>query len=289
MNPEFSSKHVRALILRDELEMHWSDIDVFYEVQNLQGEIARQVPGRQTLRFELAGKFYYCKLHTGVGWGEILKNIMQLRLPILSAANEWHALNRLAEIGVHSFVPVAYGEKYSNPARRLSFIVTRELTGTQQLDHYFRERIGSHELTFREKRTLLREMANIARTIHQHGINHRDLYLCHFLVDLASTDQWRQTGAKPLLYLADLHRAQVRSKIPFRWLVKDVASICFSMLETGLSIKDIVRVMRYYFNQPLAMVEHGNPGLLQKIKQRTIKLYQREQRLKLRNAGRDIV
>lgn len=282
MNVNNSNKDERVLILRDELKALWADRDVFHEVQSLEGEIAREAPGRQTMRFELAGNFYYRKLHSGVGWIEILKNIFQLRLPIIGAANEWQALNRLAEIGIHSFVPVAYGEKYTNPARRLSFIVTKELTGTQQLDHYLLERKEAGILGFHEKRALLREMAKIASTIHRHGINHRDLYLCHFLVDLVSIEQWAKTGTKPLVYLADLHRAQIRQEVPRRWLIKDIASICFSMVEIGLSAKDVIRVLAYYFNQPLVDVERDHPGLLQSIKERTLKLYRREQRLKLR-------
>ena len=118
MSPEILDKDVRVLILRDELKALWCDKDVFKEMQHLRGNVAREVPGRQTLRFELDGKFYYRKLHTGIGWGEIVKNLVRFRLPIIGAANEWRALNRLIEIGIPSFVPVAYGEIYLNPARR---------------------------------------------------------------------------------------------------------------------------------------------------------------------------
>lgn len=282
MNPERLGKSIRALILRDELGVIWGSKDVFSEVQQLSGDIAREVPGRQTLRFEMGGNIYYRKLHTGVGWGEILKNLVRLRLPVISASNEWLALNRLAEIGINSFVPVAFGEKYLNPAKRLSFIVTRELTGTQQLDYYLGERLQERTLGFNEKCVLLREMAQIARTIHLHGINHRDLYLCHFLVDLASMQKWARDGDKPLLYLADLHRAQIRPQVPRRWLVKDLASICFSALELGLTNRDVLRALKYYFNQSLVSVKREHPGLLRDIKIRTLKLYQREQRLKSR-------
>jgi hypothetical protein len=37
-----------------------------------------------------------------VGWAEILKNLLSLRLPVLGAANEWRAIRRLAELGVES-------------------------------------------------------------------------------------------------------------------------------------------------------------------------------------------
>lgn len=269
----------QVLILRDELNNLWQGKDVFVEVQQLQGEVARQVPGRQTLRFELDGKAYYRKLHTGVGWGEIIKDLIRLRLPIVGARNEWLALNRLIELKVSTLIPVAYGEQGSNPAKRLSFIVTRELTGTRQLDHYLSARLSDGLLGFAEKQALLQQVARIARAIHTHGINHRDLYLCHFLLDLKSLDTWRLGQGEPILYLVDLHRAQVRTHVPRRWLVKDVGSIYFSAMDLGINRKDLYRFLRHYFAQPLRQVMEQHSGLLGEINTRAQRLYEREQRL----------
>lgn len=273
----------QELILRDELQSLWQGEDVFALVQQLQGEVARAVPGRETRRFEVNGRAYYRKLHTGVGWGEIIKNLVRLRLPVIGARNEWLALNRLIELGVPSLIPLAFGEKNINPAQRLSFIVTRELTGTVQLDDYLDGRLREGALGAAEKRMLLREVAQIARTLHQNGINHRDLYLCHFLLDQAAIEAWPQTGVKPLLYLVDLHRAQLRASVPQRWLVKDVASIYFSAMQPGLlTQRDIYRFLRCYFDLPLKQIFQQQRDLLQQIDRRAAKLYQREQRLKAR-------
>jgi hypothetical protein len=273
----------QVLILRDELQGLWQGKDVFAEVRQLQGDIARAVPGRETRRFELNGKVYYRKLHTGVGWGEIVKDLIRLRLPVIGARNEWLALNRLQELGVPSLVPVAFGEQYTNPARRLSFIVTRELTGTVQLDDYLCGRVRENALGFCEKRMLLCQVAQVASTIHLHGINHRDLYLCHFLLDQESMQAWQQGGEPPVLYLVDLHRAQLRARVPRRWLVKDVASIYFSAMALGLLTRgDIYRFLRAYFKTPLKDIFQQRHSLLQQIERRAAKLYQREQRLKAR-------
>lgn len=280
MTSSLSDDAVKTLVLRDELQALWRDKDIFAEVQQLQGDIARSVPGRETLRFELAGNMYYRKLHTGVGWTEIFKNLLQFRLPIIGAKNEWLALNRLAELGIPSLIPLAYGEKYHNPAKRLSFIVTRELAGTIELDKYLLSRKGF--LSFAEKLVLLREVARIAHAIHTHGINHRDLYLCHFLLDLQSMSAWRNGDGKPLLHLVDLHRAHVRDKVPVRWLVKDLASIYFSAMESGLTRGDVYRFLKIYFSQPLSQILLERGSLLRRVTRRAHKLYQRERRLKAR-------
>lgn len=281
MNPSPTANDILDLVLRDELQTLWQDKDVFAEVQKLDGEIARAVPGRETRRFELHGKTYYRKLHTGVGWGEIFKNLLQLRLPIISAENEWQALNRLANLNVPSLTPVAYGKKFRNPAAQLSFIVTRELTGTIELDKYLVS-CREQRLTFNATLMLVQEVARIARVIHCHGINHRDLYLCHFLLDLRSVDAWRAGIAKPILYLVDLHRAQLRDRVPARWLIKDLASIYFSVMDFGITRRDIFRFLMMYFDQPVRTIFSEKASLLRHIAQRADKLYQREQRLRAR-------
>lgn len=263
----------QELILRDELQLAWQGQDVFQLVQSLSGSVAREVPGRQTLRFELNGKAYYRKLHTGVGWGEIVKNIVRGRLPIVGARNEWQALNCLQSAGVPSLIPVAYGEKGINPARRLSFIVTKELAGTVQLDDFLRLH---PKLNFARKYQLIDAVAGIARAIHHLGINHRDLYLCHFMLDTMAFNN-KRTDA--LLYLVDLHRAQLRKKVPSRWLVKDLASIYFSAMDLGVTQKDIFRFLQIYFAQPFKQVLLQQRALLRAVAQRAERLYQREQRL----------
>ena len=268
-----------VLILRDELQTLWQGKDVFAEVQQLRGEVARMAPGRQTLRFELNGQAYYRKLHTGVGWGEIFKNLVRLRLPVIGARNEWLALNKLAELDVPSLTPVAYGEQNTNPATRLSFIVTRELTGTVQLDHYLLERLQAGALGFAEKLVLLQQVAKTARTLHAGGINHRDFYLCHFLLDCRSMEAWRQGQGEPVLYLVDLHRAQLRAKVPRRWRVKDLGSLYFSGMDLGVSRRDIGRFLRLYFGESLRHIIEQRNVLLDEIEQRALRLYAREQRL----------
>ena len=69
--------------------------DVFQTLQTMEGKVYRDVQGRKTLQFALAGKSYFIKNHFGVGWKEIFKNLVQLRMPILGAENEWRAIGKL--------------------------------------------------------------------------------------------------------------------------------------------------------------------------------------------------
>lgn len=211
---QMQSTSGQCVILRDELIAQWKDQDAFSVMENIQGDIARELKDRQTLRCEINGRVYYRKWHRGVGWQEIIKNCLQLRLPVLGASNEWHALNKLQALSIPSLIPVAYGMRGKNPARQQSFIVTRELSDVIQLDHFFEQ----YSVGVKAKHRILIRLADIARELHGAGINHRDFYLCHFMLKIAFVAD--QTG-EPELYLIDLHRAQLRPKVPERWRVKD--------------------------------------------------------------------
>lgn len=258
-----------VVILRDELIDAWKGQDVFSLMENMQGKIAREMKDRQTLRFEINGQGYYRKWHRGVGWQEIIKNCVQLRLPVLGASNEWNALNKLRALNIPSLIPLAYGVRGKNPARQQSFIVTRELTNVIQLDYFFER----YSVSIKAKHCILTSLAAIARELHRAGINHRDFYLCHFMLKaqfIADQDQM------PEIYLVDLHRAQLRPQVPERWLVKDLGGLLFSSLNMHFTRRDYLRFMRVYFAQELRAVLVEQKNLLEKIMVRARATYRRD-------------
>lgn len=226
-------------IVSPELEGFFKAGDLFEQVASLEGEMYREVANRKTFRVELGGRAYFAKVHVGVGWYEIIKNLLQGRWPVLGAGNEWKALNRLAELGVDSMEPVVFFESGVNPATRKSCIVTKALTNMVSLEEF----VLGPSFNFRAKRRLITKLAGISRLLHENGINHRDYYLCHFLMD-------RRQGfgkGQPLrLYLIDLHRAQLREKTPVRWKAKDVGGLLYSALGTGLTKRDLYRFIKTY-------------------------------------------
>lgn len=53
----------------------WADQDPFVAAEHLQGNVLRALEGRRTLRIEIAGRGYFLKIHRGIGWREIIKNL----------------------------------------------------------------------------------------------------------------------------------------------------------------------------------------------------------------------
>ncbi|GAB1258482.1 lipopolysaccharide core heptose(I) kinase RfaP [Aurantivibrio plasticivorans] len=258
------------IVLFEPFAQAWGDKDAFDEVAKISGEVVRHKEGRKTQRFEFGDAVYYVKHHSGIGWGEYLKNLSQLKKPVIGARNEWEAINCLHQLNIHTLTPVAFGERGVNPASQESFLITRELTGVLSLAKYA-ETWPQQPPVFTERFHLIHAVADIARQIHQAGINHRDLYICHFLLKQEGKDL-----RNPILHLVDLHRAQIRNKVPFRWLVKDVASIYFSAMDIGLTKRDILRFMRRYFDRPLRTVLAEETRLLKAIQIRAERLYRRD-------------
>ena len=258
------------LVLDEPWRSLWAGKDPFVAVEALEGEVFRELEGRRTLRTEVAGRGYFIKIHHGIGWGEMLKNLLSLRLPVLGAQNEWRAIQRLRELGVDSMRAVAYGQRGHNPARRRSFLVTEELAPTVSLEDYSLDWV---ELPppVRLKRVLITRVAEMARRMHAGGVNHRDFYICHFLLHLDPPP----TAERLRLSLIDLHRAQVRARTPRRWRDKDLAALYFSALDIGLTSRDLLRFVAAYFARPLRHVLSEETALLSGLASEALRLQAR--------------
>jgi heptose I phosphotransferase len=228
--------------------------DPFGALMTMPGDVYRATGGRQTLRVEIAGEAYFLKRHHGVGWREIAKNLLQLRLPVLGAATEVCAIHRLEQLGVPTLHCSGWGQRGANPARQQSFALTRALDDTVSLEDFCAGwgRTPGDLARLRLKRALLRQLATTARTLHENGVNHRDFYLCHFLLQRASPGLCEPGGTLDL-HLIDLHRVQLRDRTPRRWRVKDIAGLYFSALDAGLTRNDCYRFVRLYRATPLRM------------------------------------
>ncbi|MGY4492038.1 lipopolysaccharide core heptose(I) kinase RfaP [Pseudomonas sp. TE3610] len=261
------------LILAEPFKTLWAGRDPFEAVEALQGEVYRELEARRTLRTEVDGRGYFVKIHRGIGWGEIVKNLVTAKLPVLGAGQEWQAIERLQQVGVATMTGVAYGERNSNPADQHSFIITEELAPTVSLEDYsinWRTEPPAPRL----KRALIDEVARMVGMMHRAGVNHRDCYICHFLLHTdkpVTADDFR-------LSVIDLHRAQTRPAITRRWRNKDLAALYFSALDIGLTRRDKLRFLRGYFQQPLRQILKEEARLLAWLEGKAEKLYARKLR-----------
>ncbi len=259
------------LILDPELKSIFSpEQSLFKQIMGLHGEVFRELENRRTQRILLHHRPYFLKQHFGVGWKEIFKNLFQLRLPIVSAHNEWQALKRLQAFHIPVPKIAGYGCRGFNPATRQSFLLTHELPPHISLEDFCKD-WKSNPPAFQLKQQLIKKVAWIARVMHENGINHRDFYICHLLLDVNSL----QSHQTPVLSVIDLHRAQIRKRVPERWIIKDLAGLYFSSKEIGLTERDLLRFMKEYRNKSLKLILRQEKHFWQRIKKRGNQLYQR--------------
>jgi heptose I phosphotransferase len=246
--------------------------DAFNRIMALEGEVFRDVRGRRTIRFESHGKSYFAKLHYGVGWGEIFKNLLTLRLPIVSARTEWDAIQRLDQLGIPTTPAVGYGCRGLSPASLRSFVITEDLGDIVSLETLCAD-WGSNPPDPGFKRRLIVAVAELARRLHDNGLNHRDFYLCHLCLD--------RQPVKPgeiKLYLIDLHRVGIRPRIRQADRMKDVAALYFSAMDCGLTQRDRLRFLRHYQKQGLRRSLIEDAKFWEAVQVRASGLYEKFQR-----------
>ena len=233
-------------------------------------QIYRDKEGRKTLRFRAIERSFFLKLHSGIGWREVFKNLLQLRMPVTDAGNEYRAIGKLEALGVDTMSVAAYARVGHNPARVQSLLVTDDLVGTVSLEDFCANWSSVAPAPVLRWR-IIRTLAAMSRAMHGAGVNHRDYYLCHFHLDPASVQQ-----AKLRCHLIDLHRAQIRKAVPRRWRVKDLAGLYFSAMDCGISRRDLLRFMHAYSGEGLRDTLRSQRQLWTAVQQRALKLYRQE-------------
>ncbi len=257
----------------DDDKKYFSEFKTMADFFAIDGEVFKRKANRHTLRFGLEDQWYFIKCHSGVGWGEIFKNLLRLKLPVIDARTEWQAIKRLQDIGVDTLVPVGFGVEGLNPGRRQSFLITRDIGKSVSLETLC-GRWPTNKPSPILKRALIDEVATIARRLHENGVNHRDLYLCHFLLRSVTEEADYSRAPENLrICLIDLHRVQLRSRTPERWIVKDLGSLYFSSMDIGLTTRDLFRFMKTYSDKPLRSVIAGESGFWEKVRSRAESLY----------------
>lgn len=265
------------LFLTPPLARLWQGQDPFAAAAALTGKVYRQFANRRTLRSELVDKLVgelasvgcFVKLHQPPGWRRFLADLVRLRPFSPGADAEYRAIRRLEELDVPTLSVLAYGKR-GRLAAQTSFLISAEIAPSVSLEDFCAGWQAAPPAPAL-RHALIRQLATMVRRMHQGGVNHRDLYLCHFLLHLDPAP----TPAALRLYLIDLHRAQLRDQTPPRWRDKDLAALYFSALQAGLTRRDCLRFLRSYFSGRLSVTLRREAALLQRLEKRGQQLLRR--------------
>ena len=246
-----------------------TDDAAFDRIFQLTGQEFRNREGRETLRVEIGGEFYFLKRHCGYGWKFILKTLLTGGFPRISARTEQEAIQRCQKAGILTVEVVGCGERGSNPATRQSFLLMRELRGCCDLEQLCQTwPTQPPEPKFRQ--ALMEAIGNTARRMHAAGLNHRDFYLIHLWLELPIRDD-----GELRLHVIDLHRAMWHRRVPLYWRVKDLAALLFSARDCGITKSDCLRFIRAYRGKSLREIFTEEPALWRLVLLRSNRVFRR--------------
>jgi heptose I phosphotransferase len=188
----------------------------------------------------------YLKRHYRLPWRSRLAALMHPGGLHSPAKSEWANLKRARALGIDVPEVVAAGERIGPWGELQSFLMVAELTGCLPLHEaipLLAERLDPASFR-RRKRALIAEMAGITARLHQARVFHKDLYLCHFYLDMG------EPGLVPgpcRLSLIDLHRLAEHHLTGAWWRWKDLGQLLFSTLGVaGIDDRDRLRFWAGY-------------------------------------------
>jgi heptose I phosphotransferase len=203
------------------------------------GTVARDFPGRRTVRLELKGP-------AGTGQGIYLKRYEREYLPpwrrLLrrlhwpgtedEAGREWRMLQQVSAAGLRTARAIALGQDHAGGACTRSFLMTAEIAGAIEGHAY------AETLSVPQRRQFVAEVAEMARRFHGAGFVHKDFYVGHVLV---------APGADgPELFLIDLQRVMRPCCWRERWIAKDLGAMAYSLFNAGATYTDLLRGFQAY-------------------------------------------
>jgi heptose I phosphotransferase len=262
------------IYVREDLKALFKEFRTVDDFLRINVDTVRDFKNRQTGRFELGHKAFYIKKHFEAGIGAVVDELLHLRRPHIGAAHEKYALERLTELGIDTMKIAAFGQNGAALTKQTSFLITDEIADVESLE-YICGRWPNEPPAARFKNALIKEVALIAKKLHENGMNHRDFYICHFLLDVTGSDN-EYVKRPPRLFLIDLHRAQRRSRVPFRWRAKDIGSLYFSAMDIGLTGRDILRFIRLYTGESVRRSSQKDKRFWRAVHRRAVRVYRKE-------------
>ncbi len=205
------------------------------------GAVAKHlIAERPTTRIELTSPtgpiVCFLKRHAPAKLKEYLKPLIRLRWPRVGARPEWEAIRHFHEVGIPTMTPVAWGQN-----GRESLLVTLAIDGCEKLSDWMKRTARpSTPQQVANARRIIREVAEVARKMHQAGMHHQDFYAGHILIP---------DDASRGIHILDLGRVRRCRHLSLIWIVKDLAQLHYSA--PWFTAADRLRFLETYLGRSL--------------------------------------
>ena len=215
----------------------------FSDLFNVNGKTIRSGANRETLEFLFKNKKYFIKRFSSGSFLQNILNKLGFVKDVGNARNEFEAYQILKEIGVETAKLVCYGNEKKIWNNR-SFVISEEIKNFEQLDFFFsKAKYRKYHKNYQDQ--IYKKVVQIINKLHQNGIVHHDLYLCHFLLDLNSLDNKKNIK----IYLIDFHRLEKKTKVSSKCISKELGDLLFSIKYFGNEERFEKILKTNYFNK----------------------------------------
>ena len=217
------------------------------------GTLVKRIKARSVTRVQIGGpdgpRVLYLKRHVGASVAPA--EALAARISgtgISPGMAEFDNICFFRKHGLATVTPVAAGQRRIGPLRYESFLITESVAPFTSLEAIIRhdpERFeGRRGRAF--KQSVLRAIGEMAARMHAAGFNNRDFNATHILIH---PEMAADGGAT--LALFDLQRVDRKHWMRFRWMIKTMAELIYSMPQPLFDDKDHRRLFAAYTGHPL--------------------------------------
>lgn len=234
----------RMLAREDFVEfLHQHHLDSFAKVMSFTGgKLLKELKLRSLTLLTLTRQGervrVFLKRHQAVPFSRRVRSWLELAQPVSPGRQEWENVLALEKLGIRSLPLIAFGEGKRAGA---SFLLTAEISDACLAHLFVSQRFAApvSPEAVAGKRLFIRRLAELARSFHNAGYDHRDFYLSHFFV--------KEVQGDFELRLIDLQRVEKRSGFRRHRLLKDLGALNYSAPGCITSV-DRLRFYKWYRN-----------------------------------------
>jgi lipopolysaccharide core heptose(I) kinase len=226
-------------------DVHFDSFESVWKYQD--GETIKKIKARSVIRFEIqtdsGKKYYYLKRHNTEFVG--IKRILALFFPkpVLSEGKrEFENICDFRKGGLGTVSPVAAGERFVKFCWVQSFLITEDFSPFISLEYMLRDNpeFFMGKTAGDRKRNLINRIGIFAKRMHEKGFNHRDFNATHILL------YYKDKADTPDIALFDLQRVDRSSVLQFRWIIKSLAELNYTLPESLFDEEDRIPLLLSY-------------------------------------------
>lgn len=202
------------------------------------GQTIKKIKARSVIRIAVPNddkRIFYLKRHNRefVGLRHFVAKFIPQ--PVLSQGKrEFENICEFRSKKLATATPVVAGERLIRFFWVESFLITEDFSPYISLEELMRDRpdfFWGPEGKNR-RRILLNRIASYAQRMHRSGFNHRDFNATHILL------HYKNGSSDPEIALFDLQRVEKRKYLRFRWPIKSLARLNYTLPDTLFDTHD---------------------------------------------------